>query len=92
VVFLHNLRDRPVRVCVEPQPDGAGNPIEVFGNCAYDEVDLRNLELSTVTATAGSAFAATTRGGDEPASRSTWAPPEAGGRRVTIGCTAALSM
>jgi maltose alpha-D-glucosyltransferase/alpha-amylase len=45
VVFLHNLRDRPVRVCVEPQPDEDGNPIEVFGNRAYDEVDLRNLEL-----------------------------------------------
>jgi maltose alpha-D-glucosyltransferase / alpha-amylase len=45
VIFVHNMADTATHVCVPPQPDEDGNPMEVFANREYDEVDLRHLEL-----------------------------------------------
>ncbi|WP_345136220.1 hypothetical protein [Dactylosporangium darangshiense] len=45
IVFLHNLADEPVRVCLPPELDHDDHPVEVFSDREYQCCDLRDLEL-----------------------------------------------
>jgi maltose alpha-D-glucosyltransferase/alpha-amylase len=45
IVFLHNLADRPARLSLPAQPDEDGQPVEVFSDREYPDLDLRDLQL-----------------------------------------------
>jgi maltose alpha-D-glucosyltransferase/alpha-amylase len=45
IVFLHNLSNRPTRINLPVQPDEDGQPVEVFSDREYPDLDLRDLEL-----------------------------------------------
>jgi maltose alpha-D-glucosyltransferase/alpha-amylase len=45
VVFVHNLADRPARVCLPEQSGEDSEPVEVFSDREYSDPDLHNLEV-----------------------------------------------
>jgi maltose alpha-D-glucosyltransferase/alpha-amylase len=45
IVFLHNLADTPVEICLPEQPDEDDAPVEVLSNREYQQLDLRKLRL-----------------------------------------------
>jgi maltose alpha-D-glucosyltransferase / alpha-amylase len=45
ILFLHNLSDRPARVQLPDQRDEDGQPVEVFSDREYPDLDLADLEL-----------------------------------------------
>jgi maltose alpha-D-glucosyltransferase/alpha-amylase len=45
ILFVHNLADRPARVRLPDQGDDDGQPVEVFSDREYTDLDLEDLEL-----------------------------------------------
>jgi maltose alpha-D-glucosyltransferase/alpha-amylase len=45
ILFVHNLADQPARVRLPDQGDGNGQPVEMFSDREYPDLDLHDLEL-----------------------------------------------
>ncbi|MCU7730820.1 alpha-amylase family protein [Actinoplanes sp. KI2] len=45
IVFLHNLSDHPTRISLPVKPDDDSQPVEVFSDREYPDLDLCDLEL-----------------------------------------------